>query len=279
MTDSRGPASTERAETGSVSVPGPEERLQDVSAPRKWDRYAAIYRIHDAIADLTEPRHVTEHYEYQITEHVRRPAKHIQTLPGLLQALQDAIEPGGDNGQANGGKAFESRPPVRLDPIKVRRDIGRGARLWTQTLDLKRHTTKGHLMAINAAVGAMSDEWVKDLDRDTKRWIRQAKQATGEEPMPITLDQPCPECWKRNKLTITGTLDYAHCANCDMAWDQDTIGLLGQMLTANTTQETTARTRCDQADEGLRCYRYTNHDGYHLTQTGRYWADTPIQLP
>jgi hypothetical protein len=267
-----GPAATHGHEQPLPGVPTPTGQFQAVSEPRRWDRHAAIYRIHDAITDLTEPRHVTEHYEYQITEHQRRPAQHVQTLPGLLQALQDAIEPGGDNGQATGGRSFESRPPVRLDPIKVLRDIGRGARQWTQTLGLSRQTTRGHLMAIKSVASTMPDDLVNDLDRDTKTWIRQAKQATGEEPMPITLDQPCPECWKRNKLTITGTLDYAHCVNCDTTWDQDTIGLLGQMLTANTTEETISKTRCDHTDEGLRCYRYTNHDGYHLTQTGRYWA-------
>jgi len=240
------------------------EPVKATSSRGKWSRGDALARIREAIRDFTEPRHISEAY----TDDTGRTKHHVHMLPPLIDAVAAAIEPGADNGQADGGKAFESRPPIRLDPIRVLARINREARAWAKLMDLRRHTLRGFLLAINGSASQLEDQELKKLDSEVGSWWKDAKIVTGFDAPSLILDQPCPYC-SRKALRITGTLDWAVCMRCQQRWDTDTIGLLGQMIQANTQHETLAAEPCGW-DE---CVRKGWHDE-HRDATGHTWRDT-----
>jgi hypothetical protein len=248
---------------------------ESVSEKARWNRTTAIGRIYDQVAELIEPRNVSEDYSFEMWAGERllgqKPRRHTLTLPSLLQCLAEAVEPGADIGQALGGRAFESRPAARLDPIKVLRDIDKQSRKWCLFLEINRETLVGHLSALKGAASQLDDHDLRLLDQDVLSWHRKAKVATGEDPAPINLNHPCPECGQRG-LVLSGDLQWAVCRYCQRPWPHELIGLLGEMLRVNAEQETVAMVKCPDAG----CMHRGVH-GYHEDGKGRYWPldDTP----
>lgn len=233
----------------------------------------------DSINQLVEPRHVTEHVEQRVTDqHVTRSGKirvrsrqmrtaHTVTLPGLVQALREAAEPGATEQAGSTGAAFESRPAAELEPLAVLRDITEEASTYARAfgaLDKGKSLTK----TLHALVGAHhTDEQLRNLTIDAARWVRRAKQATGEEAAPITLGDRCPYCGRRG-LVVSGDLQTARCVRCGDSWSHDTIGLLADMLRANQERETmTTPVRCWMSD----CTRTGPHE-VHANHRGQTWT-------
>jgi hypothetical protein len=223
-----------------------------------------------AVNELVEPRHHVETYETEIDKGTRRRRtrrRHLITLPGLLRSLVDAMEPGA-TGEIGAPAGYESRPAAELEPANVHRMITDQSAIWCRAFGIQRETLSGRLRAL---VGARhTDIQLDTLTHEVQYWVRRARLATGWDAAPFTLNQPCPYCWAKNKLTITGDLEKARCGACGREWDEQTIGLLGAMLTANETQETmTAVVRCGWDD----CYRIGDHD-VHDRGDGRTWRDS-----
>jgi hypothetical protein len=222
------------------------------------------------INDLTEVRHHVEIYETEINTGTRRRRtrrRHITTQPSLLVFLTQAMEPGSSEDMAALG-GFESRPAAAINPTSVMRTIVDDSARWARTLSMARYATlPGRLHGLVSA--AMTDNQLHNLVGDARWWVHMAKIATGEEPEPFTLNQPCPYCWRKHALVIAGDLGHAHCKACAAEWDEVTIGLLGQMLTANETRETLTDEPCWWAD----CYRLGSHLD-HWGRDGRIWQDS-----
>lgn len=231
-----------------------------------------------AVNELVEPRHHTEFLIKTVTEPVeqshgrkkskrtRRRDKHTVTLPGLLEALLDAAVPGSTDAGGIGG-TFESRPPAELEAIAVLREVAVGVQDAATKLDVIRPTLAGMLHAL---VGARhTDDQLRALVRDAQRWVRRARIATGFDAAPITLGDPCPYCLRRNALVVTGDLTTAHCQRCGVEWDHDTIGLLAEMLRANTEQQTAVDVHCHWPECGRRGVHLE-----HVDPRGRTWRDT-----
>jgi hypothetical protein len=101
--DSRGPASTERAETGSVGVPipaDPENERQRRTEPRD---------LWHAVAALTETRRQRLRRDDGATEWF--------TLPSLWTQLIEAME--GVTGYQGDGKLQQSRPPLNTSAMSL----------------------------------------------------------------------------------------------------------------------------------------------------------------
>jgi len=223
----------------------------------------------DLVRELTEPRTSTEYRETvkidgQKRTRVREP--HTITMPGLLQSLMNALEPG-VTGELIGTASFESRPSADLEPLRVWRLIQTGTSEWCTQLGIKRHTLTGALSGLVSATH--TDSQLETIAYQVASWVKAARLATGWDAEPFTLNQHCPYCWAKNQITVTGDLEHARCGRCKTEWTHDTIGLLGQMLTNNQTQETLALQSCDWPD----CYRAGQHDE-HWTKDGRTWRDT-----
>lgn len=248
-----------------------------MSLPSRGDMLADLA---DAINELTEIRNHTELIEAEerdglIRRRVRR--KRIVTFPSLLDELAEAMKPGAAGEASAAG--FESRPAAELEPINVMAMITEQSRVWANLLNVERSTLKGLLHGL---VGAQhSDIQLASVLKDAAYWVKRARQATGWDESPMTLNLPCPYCWKRHTLVITSDLMKAKCKNpkCNAEWDEMTIGLLGQMLTSNAEVETMPQARCDSLLADLRCYRLETHIYEHVDHRGRWWYSTPEGEP
>lgn len=233
----------------------------------------------DAINQLLEPRSHSEYVERTITDTVvRRNGKirqrtrkvrvaHAVQFPGLLEALREAAVPGATDTAGSTGASFESRPPAELEPTSVLREIRDDTDRYARALNMPAKPSLEK--TLRALVSSNpTDTQLANLAADARRWVRRARVATGFDAAPITLNQPCPYCGRRNSLVITADLNAGRCTACHTTWTPDTIGLLADMLTANQTQETAIDVRCWMAD----CTRRGVHDR-HVDVRGRQWTD------
>ncbi|WP_375490240.1 hypothetical protein [uncultured Jatrophihabitans sp.] len=242
------------------------------------DRQSLLIDLSEAINQLTRPRRHTETIEDIVTDIVvsrtgkqrgrRRKIRrqHTTTLPPLLDELRDASRPGSGSDQPGSSGGFESRPSAELEPLSVLREIIDDATRWARTLRVDRSDLPAMLSALVSA--PHDDSQLTMLAMQAERWVHRAKQATGHEPLPVTLNQACPICGKRSALVVSGDLDAAKCSRCGARWTTDTIALLTEMLKANEGETMTAQ-RC----YWRHCSRVGVHDEHLDQNTGRTWRD------
>lgn len=248
------------------------------AAPRMQSRSELLTELADAVNELTRPRQTTTFVEHSVTRTVttrsgkqrakrtRERRRHTVTLPSLVTELGNAAVPGaaGTSGAPAGG--FESRPAAELDPVSTLREITDEASFWIRVFRIEPSSLKEALSALVSA--PHDDEQLALIARQAKRWVHRARVATGLEPPPITIQDPCPYCMRRNTLVITGDLASARCYRCGTRWSPDTIGLLADMLRANATQETAAAVPCWMPD----CVRVGVHEE-HEDGRGHIWGN------
>ena len=240
-------------------------------------RSAMLTDLADLIRQLTEERQHVEYLEASIVEErvtrngrrtikrTRQRRAHITTLPPLLDALLEAAEPGA--GEPGNMAGFESRPAAELEPLSVLREISDDLGFWCRTFGIERDGLPANLRALVSA--PHDDAQLAHITRQAARWVKRARIATGLDPAPITLNEPCPYCWRRHALTITGDLRSAKCTRCGVTWTPDTIGLLADMLHNNETLPTMTADPCWMTD----CTRTGPHSE-HADRRGRTWRDT-----
>ena len=243
------------------------------------DRAVLLADLADAINALTRPRRETEYVERvtaRTTEsrngkirkrRVRERVGHTVTFPPLLDELREAAVPGSNSDGPAVSGGFESRPSAELEPVAVLREIVTDATAWARTFRL---STVSLPRLLSSLVSAQhDDEQLTTLTAQAERWVLRAKQATGHEAAPVTLNHPCPMCGRRSALVISGDLTTAKCSRCQTRWTVDNIGLLAEMLRANEQQETMTQTRCYWRT----CTRVGPHDEHLDQDSGRTWRD------
>lgn len=221
-----------------------------------------------AVREFVEPRHHSEMFDVWAGGQLTR-QPHVTTHPGLLQALEEAACPG--RGEQQDGGGFESRPAASIPAVTLLRQVRDGTARWAGKLGCRRPTLARSLSAL---VGARhTDVQLDNLRADVVSWQRRAEVVVGWVDPPLTLNQSCPTCGKKHTLVVTGDLRSAVCSYCGTGWDENTIGILGQMLTANQTVETMTRfTVCGDPGEGSEyCYLSEGHSAEHRDQFGRWW--------
>lgn len=214
------------------------------------DRHTVINRIIDQLAEFTDPRPVSEGND---SKGERLAKRHTHTLPSLLAALRAAVSPGGDNGQAGGSKAFESRPAARLSPIVVLRQVDAFARKWCKVFDVQRATTGGHLSAIRGRLAGCSDSTLREIDIELTALYGAARVATGYDDPPTAVHgERCPFCgreslmWNRREDEFRAWCTDPDCkrlgqeSGMPRSWSNETLPILRAMLEQNRTYETLA---------------------------------------
>lgn len=242
------------------------------------DRRALLMDLADAVRELTEPRQHTEYLEHATTRTVtsrsgkirakrtRERRRHTTTQAALLDELHTAAIPGSGVEAGSTGAGFESRPAAELDPVSVLREITDDVGFWARTFAIERAGLAANLRALVSAPADAAQ--LERIASQASRWVRRARLATGRDPLPITLNQPCPACARRHALVIAGDLQSARCTRCLTFWPPDMLGLLAEMLRVNETQETAVDVPCWCAD----CTRRGPH-GEHRDDRGRTWTD------
>lgn len=242
------------------------------------DRRTLLIDLADAVNELTRPRQTTTFIEHSVSRVVttrtgkrrakrtRERRRHVVTLPSLLAELGQAAVPGAAATSGSTGAGFESRPSAELDPVSVLREITDDLGFWVRVFDLDASSLSKALAALVSA--PHDDGQLALIAGQAQRWVHRARVATGHEPPPITMRDPCPYCMRRNSLVITGDLQSARCTRCGVKWSPDTIGLLADMLRTNQTQETAVAVPCWMPD----CVRAGPHNE-HEDGRGRVWGD------
>lgn len=207
-------------------------------------RYATpAERITDRIDELTRPITTREtQVVYHGGQHLTR-RTHVQQHDPLLTQLDAAVTPSA--GTLSGARGYESRPSARIDALDVLALIDHETVRWVKTVTREdpRPDTTGNLRILAAAVGSLGPGLLKDLDHDVLRWWAAARVTTGWDSPAWAPHVACPVCEKVGGLRIRVAPMAGWCRECQAAWDDATIGLLGEhvrLMTGDTPDTPTA---------------------------------------
>lgn len=202
------------------------------------DTLTDIFESADALTDAknhVEPRYVEDEHG------TPRPAEpHKTRVPGLIEQLRQAAEPGAD-GQS-GGKGGPESVPVAIDAVSLLGSITVGAhrRALNWGLDLReRRSVESQIRGLVGLAGRRTSDEQDELCRELRSWHWQAEIITGWREAPKELLAPCPTCDARGTLLAypDPRNSSARCVGCGMRWcevpgeDEGHIGLLARHVT------------------------------------------------
>jgi Zn ribbon nucleic-acid-binding protein len=215
--------------------------------------------IAEAASMLTDSRSNSEpRWTWDASRNRKPLPPHVTTVPGLIQQLRDAEEPGssGDGGGAGGGSL-----PLGLSALSLLGAITFGAAMrakrWGVNLD-QRTTPEEHIRGLVGLASRQSSGEQDELARELRSWRWQAEIVTGWRSPPRELIAPCPQCGARGTL-----LAYAHednprarCLECGAGWaeipreDEGSIRILAAHVTAHQKRSglTSAKLRAEAVE-------------------------------
>lgn len=189
-----------------------------------------LNEIADAGDALTNPRHHAEpRWEWDANRNRKPLPPHRTIVPGLIQQLRDAIEPGDTSEGTGGGTA--GLLPGDINAVSLLASIEHGARwrclAWGVT---GRITAEDHIHGLIGAVTKRTSDEALELLAELRSWQRQAEVITGWRTPSRPLNAPCPACDANGSLLarVDAEDPSAVCTACQERWDSDTIGLLAR---------------------------------------------------
>ncbi len=189
--------------------------------------------IAEAADLLTDPRHHAEpRWEWDANRNRKPLPPHKTVVPGLIQQLRDAVEPG--DGSDNTGGHSAGILPGDINAVSLLASIEHGARwrcaAWGVT---GRTSAEDHIRGLVGAVARRSSDDAFELRAELRSWQRQAEVITGWRMPSRPLNAPCPACDSSGTLLARVDADdpTAVCTGCDEHWDRETIGILARHVT------------------------------------------------
>lgn len=146
----------------------------------------------------------------------------------MVVQLEVAVQ--GSTAGASGG-GFESRPAANLEPLdallRMRREVG----AWVR-IAFREHPAGllADLPMIASRAHGLDEDDQALLDRDVLRWWAKARIVTTWDAAPLKVFVPCMVCGVRGKIRVTLDPMAAVCLECESAWDEGTIGILGEHI-------------------------------------------------
>jgi hypothetical protein len=200
--------------------------------------------IADAVDALTNPILVRENiYETLRGGHRKLIREWRATVPSLLDQLAAAVEPGAayvddDPEHTPVAPAPRSIAPAQLDCINALIRIEAGVTVWCNRADLDWRAELTTTMRSLVGARLTSDHREALLD-DLRHWYGWAATLSGWQRAPWRPDVACPACDNKYTLRVRLERKTAVCVECGAYWDEDTIGLLGDHVVAETTRPKT----------------------------------------
>lgn len=184
-----------------------------------------LNEIAEAADALTDARnHIEPRYLEDAHGALRPTEGHKTKVPGLIEQLRQAAEPGAD-GQT-GGKGGPESVPVAIDAVSLLGSITVGAhrRALVWGLDLtERRTVESHIRGLVGLAARRTSDEQDELCRELRSWRWQAEIITGWREAPKELLAPCPACDARGTLLAypDPRNSTARCVGCGMRWCED----------------------------------------------------------
>lgn len=231
--------------------------------------------IPDAVDGLCNPILVREPiYQTLRGGHRKLVREWRATVPSLISQLAAAVRPGVAYREDDPGHTHttpRSIPPAQLDAIDALVRIDAACTVWCNRLNLDLRTTlTGSLRSL---VGAhLTSDQGHDLLDDLRHWYGWAATLSGWQRPPWRPDVPCPACDTIHTLRVRLERKTATCVECGAYWDEDNIGLLGDVITAEADRPPRVDTRAlrTQAVQARR-----DRDTHRLRLAGPTRPDLP----
>lgn len=151
--------------------------------------------------------------------------------PPLIEQLHDSIvgSTAGVNASAGG---FESRPTLNIEALDALVQIERESRFWVEAI-----TNEPAAMSVVQLVDTLAEKVtlfdrddLRSIDQDVLKMWGRARIVTTWDSEPLKPHAPCMNCDVRGKLRVDVVANVAACLHCGAAWDQTTIGILGEHI-------------------------------------------------
>lgn len=200
---------------------------QQQTDERAWQR-VRLDRIQDRTDDLTRPSTTREHQRVWNGDRQRFDmVPHVLEHPSLINQLRLT---GAGSTAGLMSSSLGSKPPASIDAVSHLDTMERETRLWWRKVEPAKEPGKTleirlHLLAARAST--LTDDQLSTLDGDVMRWWATARVASGWDSAPLKPHVPCMVCEKVGQIRLRIDPLSAVCLACGAAWDETTIGILG----------------------------------------------------
>lgn len=204
--------------------------------------------IADAGDALTNPRfHSEPRWEWDANRNRKALPPHRTTVPGLVQQLREAVEPG--EGSDSSGGSTSGLLPGDINAVSLLASIEHGSRWRCLNWGITgRVTAEDHIRGLIGAAGRRTSDEALELRAELLSWQRQAEVITGWRTPSRPLNAPCPACDANGSLLarVDAEDPSAVCTTCGERWDSETIGLLARHVIDYQEKATATRAAARQ---------------------------------
>lgn len=165
------------------------------------------------------------------------PRSHTVVHPALVDQLEDQVE--ASTAGASGSGA-ESKPAANIAAVDSLGIMEREAAIWVRVLTgapgglldevPASDSVRDLLLLLVERAATLEAGQLRDLDFDVLRWWARARVVTTWDVEPIKVHVPCMNCERRGGIQVRLDPTTAVCLHCGAAWDQATIGILGEYI-------------------------------------------------
>lgn len=201
---------------------------------RDLARENAVDRVRRRIGELVEP---------WVTTVVQGSGEQARAVRIEHPCLIDQLHAGGAPSTAGVSGGPGSRPPASLEAASLLREIDGEVLEWGRALTSAaflaglqvgagstRRRTLALLGVLARRAPVLPEDTLDALDHVALRWWGRARVATSWDREPIKMMIPCGECQAVGKVRVRLDPLVAVCLECHAAWDDRTIGALGQQV-------------------------------------------------
>lgn len=204
--------------------------------PSRSRLLADIAEAADALTDSrqnVEPIHDADEHRNKRMRRV-----YVTTIPGLIQQLRDAAEPGA-TGDSNGVRSIpDSRPPLALNAVSLLTAIEYGAARRCLALGVATRDTVEATIRMFVGDASQWDSGAQaNLAAELRSWRVQAEVITQWRCEPVELCAPCPAevepgwiCGARGTLLADPDTGAARCVTCGTKWSPDDAAAKGGLF-------------------------------------------------
>lgn len=225
--------------------------------------------IADAADALTDPRrHIEPIYDADQHRNKRMRRVYATTVPGLIQQLREAAEPG-TTGDTTGVRSIpDSRPPLALNAVSLLAAIEYGAARRCLAMGAApRDTVESTIRMFVGESGQWDSDTQRSLAGELRSWRVQAEVITQWRADPVELLAPCPAevepgwiCNARGTLLADPDTGTARCVACGAKWSPDDAAAKGGLFDQVKTYRDTSRSAAEKVRGEVREAKWAARD-------------------